>query len=517
MSSLRFYLSIFRRRLHWFLLVATVISATAVAVAYTLPPAYESQTRLIVEAPQISGGVSEAFSPVEQLQIVQQSLMTRANLLDIAREHEVFGADQAAMSPDEIVQAMRARTRMAMDTGREEATLMTIGFEAPTPRAAAGVVNAYLDRIQASDAEIRTGRAGQNLEFFQTEVERLSGELDAASERILAFKNANADALPESLEYRLSERGSLQDRLAQIARDRATLASQREQLIRVFEATGRTTSVVGDDARSPSERQLDALRDELDQALIVFSEQNPRVRQLQARVSALEARVEAEAATAASAEPAPEAPVDPGRAMLDVQLAEIDDRDAALEAQAASTEARIAALTDSIDRTPTNAIALEGLERDYNNVQSQYNQARSGLANASTGERIEVLARGQRIAVIDPPAVPSEPTKPKRLRLAGLGTAVGVLAGLALVVLLEMLNRSARRPEDLVKRLGVTPIATIPYIQTRRELVTRRALRLAVIAAILLGVPALVWMVHSYYQPLDLIAERVMNRLGVRL
>lgn len=516
MSSLGFYLSIFRRRLHWFLLVATVISATAVAVAYTLPPAYESQTRLIVEAPQIAGGASEAFSPVQQLQIVQQNLMTRANLLDIAREHEVFGADQASMSPDEIVQAMRARTRMAMDTGREEATLMTIGFEAPTPRAAAGVVNAYLDRIQASDAEIRTGRAGQNLEFFQTEVERLSGELDAASERILEFKNANADALPESLEYRLSERGSLQDRLAQIARDRATLASQREQLVRVFEATGRTTSVGGDDARSPSERQLDDLRNELDQALIVFSDQNPRVRQLQARVSALEARVEAEAATA-GAEAAPEISTDPGRAMLDVQLIEIDDRDAALEAQAASTEARIAALTDSIDRTPTNAIALEGLERDYNNVQSQYNQARSGLANASTGERIEVLARGQRIAVIDPPAVPSEPTKPKRLRLAGLGTAVGVLAGLALVVLLEMLNRSARRPEDLVKRLGVTPIATIPYIQTRRELVTRRALRLAVIAAILLGVPALVWMVHSYYQPLDLIAERVMNRLGVRL
>lgn len=515
MSNLGFYLSIFRRRLHWFLLVATVISATAVAVAYTLPPAYESQTRLIVEAPQISGGASEAFSPVQQLQIVQQNLMTRANLLDIARAHEVFGADGAGMSPDEIVQAMRARTRMTMDTGRDEATLMTIGFEAPTARAAAGVVNAYLDRIQASDAQMRTGRAGENLQFFQTEVERLSADLDAASERILAFKNANADALPESLEYRLSERGSLQDRLAQIARDRATLASQREQLIRVFEATGRTDTG-DDDTRSPSEQQLAELRSELDAALIVFSEQNPRVRQLQARVSALEARVEAEAATVSS-DSAPEISTDPGRAMLDVQLIEIDDRDAALEAQAASTEARIAALTESIERTPTNAIALEGLERDYNNIQGQYNEARSGLANASTGERIEVLARGQRIAVVDPPAVPSEPTKPKRLRLAGLGTAVGILAGLALVVLLEMLNRSARRPEDLVKRLGVTPIATIPYIQTRRELVTRRALRLGVIVAILVGVPALVWAVHSYYQPLDLIAERVMNRLGVRL
>ena len=514
MGSMRFYLSIFRRRLHWFLLVATAVAATAVAMALTLPPAYESQTRLIVEAPQIAGGASEAFSPVEQLQIVQQQLMTRANLLDIAREVEVFGAEQRGMSPDQIVQAMRARTSMRMDTGRGEATLMTISFEAPRPRAAAGVLNAYLDLIQASDAEMRTGRAGQNLEFFETEVERLGGELDAASERILAFKNENSDALPEGLEYRLSERGSLQDRVAQLERDRSALATQREQLVRVFEATGRTEDLAPD-ARGPSERALAEAQGQLEEALLVFSDTNPRVRQLRARVDQLEARLQAER-EAGSAEPAAE-PADTGRTLLEIQLAEIDDRAAAIEAQRADMERRIEALSDAIERTPTNAIALEALERDYQNVQGQYNQARSGLANASTGERIEVLARGQRIAVIDPPAVPTEPTAPNRTVIAGGGTVVGIAAGLGLVVLLELLNRSARRPEDLVRRLGITPIATIPYIQTRREAALRRALRLAVILAILVGVPAAIWAVHSYYLPLDSIADRVMNAVGMRL
>ena len=89
-------------------------------------------------------------------------------------------------------------------------------------------------------------------------------------------------------------------------------------------------------------------------------------------------------------------------------------------------------------------------------------------------------------------------------------------AGLGLVLVLELLDRSARRPEDLVKRLGVTPIATIPYIQTRRELVGRRARRVALLLTILIGVPALVYAVHIYYAPLDLVAERVMNALGVR-
>lgn len=516
MSSLSYYLSIFRRRLHWFLLVATVISAVAVALALTLPPSYESSTRLIVEAPQVSDDLapSARITPVEQLQTVQQRLLTRANLLDIAREQDVFGPEQAEMSADEIVDAMRARTTVRLDTGRGEATLMGIDFEAPTAQAAAGVLNAYLDLIQTSDSEIRTGRAGETLEFFEQETERLSQELDAASERILAFKNVNSDALPESLQYRLAERGSLQDRLAQIERDESALASQREQLIRVFEATGRTETVAAD-GRSDSERQLAELRDELDEALTVFSATNPRVRQLQTRVAALEARVQAEAASGGEAAPSPSA--DPARTMLDVQLAEFEDRAESFVAQRASIEARIEALSETISRTPTNAITLEGLERDQENIQSQYNSARSRLASASTGERIEVLSRGQRISVVDPPAVPSEPTSPDRVLIAGGGTAAGIAAGLGLVVLLEMLNRSARRPEDLVKRLGVTPIATIPYIQTRREALRRRALRLAILLAILIGVPALVWAVHTYYQPLDLIAERVMNALGAGL
>ena len=511
MGNLKYYLSIFRRRVHWFLLVATVIAATAVVVALALPPAFVSQTRLLVEAPQIEGGVGEDFSPVQQLQIVQQRLLTRANLLDIARDLGVLGPEQARMNPDAIVQAMRARTNMSTSTGREEATFMTIAFEAPTARAAAGVLNAYLDIIQTSDAEFRSGRAGQNLAFFEQEVERLSGELDAASERILAFKNANADALPESLDYRLEERGDLQDRLAQIERDRSQLASQREQLVRVFEATGRT-EVAAPDARTEAQRELAEARQQLDDMLTRFSESNPNVRLMQARLDRLEERVAAEAEAGGTRV----AEGSDRRTLLDVQLAEIADRADALEAQEAQVEARIAALSDSIGRTPTNSIALEGLQRDYQNVQSQYNDARSRLAGASTGERIEVGGRGQRIAVIDPPVEPSEPSKPNRVLIAGGGTAFGIAAGLGLVVLLELLNRSARRPEDLVRRLGVTPIATIPYIATRREVISRRALRLALLAAILIGVPALVLAVHLYYLPLDAIAERVMNRLGVR-
>ena len=112
MDELKFYFSIFLRRLPWFVVLATVITAVAVSVAISLPPAYVSQMRLVVESPQIPDemAASTVRTPaLEQLQIIEQRLLTRANLLDISRRLDVL-PDLDQMSPDDIVRAMRART-----------------------------------------------------------------------------------------------------------------------------------------------------------------------------------------------------------------------------------------------------------------------------------------------------------------------------------------------------------------------------------------------------------------------
>ena len=173
-------------------------------------------------------------------------------------------------------------------------------------------------------------------------------------------------------------------------------------------------------------------------------------------------------------------------------------------------------LTASIEKTPVNTVKLDELTLDYQNIQLQYNGAVDRLAKASTGERIEFMARGQRIAVVEPPGVPNEPAKPKRLLIAAGGSFFGILSGIGLIVLMEMLNRSIRRPEDMMRTLGISPIATLPYIQTRKEAVMRRGRKLLIALMILIAITAAVYAVHTYYQPLDLIAERIMNKLGMR-
>jgi polysaccharide chain length determinant protein (PEP-CTERM system associated) len=516
MSDLKYYASIFLRRLHYFLVVSVVVAAISVIAAFTLPPAYESQTRLLLEGPQIPTELAAStvsVGLVEQLEIIEQRLMTRANLLDVARSQAVF-EDIQKMTADEIVAAMRARTIIQKAGGRNPTPIMNIRFEARAPQIAASVLNEYLTLIERQNAEFRTSRAGNTLEFFQQEVQRLGQDLDTQSARILEFKTNNAEALPESLQFRLDQQGRLQEQVRQIDRDVLMLSAQRDRLIQIFEATGQV------DAQerprlSPQEQRLQELRAQLEEALLVYSPENPQVRMLQARVAQLEERL------ASAPQETPDTGAEatqqrPGSAMLDLQLSEIDTRISLLQDQRSEIETRLRELSEALTRIPANSVALDELIRTYTNIEEQYNMAVDRLARASTGERIESLSRGQRISVIEPPAVPNIPTKPNRVLIAGGGTVFGILAGLGLVVLIELLNRTARRPEDIIKRIGVRPLATLPYMRSRSEVVGKRLIKIALYLAILVGLPAAVYAIHLYYLPLDLLADRAMNKIGVR-
>jgi polysaccharide chain length determinant protein (PEP-CTERM system associated) len=515
MSELNYYFSIFLRRLHYFLIVSVIIAAVSIIAAFTLPPAYESQTRLLLEGPQIPSELAASTVTVglaEQLEIIEQRLMTRANMLDVARSQQVF-EDIAEMTADEIVEAMQARTVIQKAGGSNPTPIMNIRFEARNPTIAAGVLNEYLTLIERQNAEFRTSRAGNTLEFFEQEVQRLGQDLDAQGARILEFKTRNSGALPESLDYRLDQQATLQEQIRQIDRDIATLRSQGKRLVQIFEATGQLGTNEG--ARlSPDEQRLQEMRTQLDEALSVYSPESPRVKMLEAQIKQVEDRLASR--TTAEEAKSEASSQSRGSATLDLQLSEIETRISMLQEQREESMERLEVLGESLARTPANTVALEELNRTYANIEAQYNTAVDRLAQASTGERIESLSRGQRISIIEPPAVPTQPTKPNRILIAGGGTMFGILAGIGLIVLIELLNRTARRPEDIINRIGVRPLATIPYMRSRSEIFWKRLIKITLYLVILVGLPAAVYAVHLYYLPLDLLADRAMNKIGVR-
>lgn len=174
-------------------------------------------------------------------------------------------------------------------------------------------------------------------------------------------------------------------------------------------------------------------------------------------------------------------------------------------------------LQDTIDRTPANQIALDALNRDYSNLQQQYNNAVSGLSQAEASVQVELSSKGEKISVLDAATPPNRPAKPNRALIGIGGTIAGMGLGLGIIVLLELLNRSVRRPKDIIQSFGITPIVTIPYLRTPNETMRRRSAFVGLLLLAVIGIPAVIYAVHVFYEPLDILLNRIMTKFGIRL
>ena len=519
-SNFKFYRSLLARRFPVMAILFLISAAVGGILAVRLPTTYETVARLIVQPQQISEDLAAStvqIDALEEVRILQEQLLTRANLLDIADQFEVFEDLENAL-PNDTVAAMRAATNINASGGQSrragpQPVLVSIEFRARTPRIAADVVNEYVTRLLAENARQRAGAAGETLSFFEQEVDRLGTELSLRSAAITDFQNENSDALPADQDFRLQRLLLLQERLDGISEDRAGLEDTRVRTIEIFEATG-NLGVLPEAQQTPEQQELTQLERELSQALTTFSETAPQVQQLQRRIDVLREQVEAQQLQTAAGDTDDEQLSGP-ETLLNLQLAEIDSRLDEFDRQEDNIIDEIAALEDAIARTPLNSITLSSLQRDYDNIRLQYDSAVQRLAQASIGERIEVSARGQRITLIEPAAVPTSPASPNRPMLAAGGVGVGLALAAAFFMLMELLNNTVRRPVEITNRLGITPLAVLPYIESPRERVTRRFFRVTAALVVICGVPAALWAVDTYYLPLDLVAERVLSRLGL--
>ncbi len=256
-------------------------------------------------------------------------------------------------------------------------------------------------------------------------------------------------------------------------------------------------------------KQLQSLRDQLAAMLVVLSPQNPKVKMLESQIAALERVVAAQSPSAvpSSSGAAPSA--------LDIQLADIDGQLKYLDSLKTQITAELEALRLSIEATPGNAVTLDTLERDRTNTRAQYDQAVANKARAETGDTIEALSKGQRISVIEQAVAPREPTRPNRPLIAAAGVGSGLIGGIALIVLIELLKGAIRRPADITAKLGITPFATLPYLRTAGQVRRRWAIIGLGFAVVLLAIPAGLWAVHTYVAPLDLLLDRVMQKIGL--
>jgi uncharacterized protein involved in exopolysaccharide biosynthesis len=178
-------------------------------------------------------------------------------------------------------------------------------------------------------------------------------------------------------------------------------------------------------------------------------------------------------------------------------------------------QARLEATRAAIARAEANAVTLARLERDLETARDRYESAMTRAAALRRPADGAPLAAGLRLTLIEPAQTPTRPARPNRGLIVAGGVGLGLMLALGFGLLAEAMDQTVRRPADLVRRTGLAPFATIPYLDDpasggRRGL-SRLALGMALPAGVLGGLVVL----HLYVAPLDLLLRHVVAQLGL--
>jgi uncharacterized protein involved in exopolysaccharide biosynthesis len=196
-----YYWELLKRRKYYFAIPFVTIALLGSALAFIWPPTYLSEGKILVQSQLIPTDLvrpTVTNAAQERIQVIEQRLMTRDNIIAIIDKFQLFPDKRNLMSVTQLVDLVKKKTTIAAINSpltfarrTDNPTIVfTVGFEDSDPAVAARVANELVTRILSDDIRDRTIRASDTTKFLGREVERLQAENAAIDAKITQAKEA---------------------------------------------------------------------------------------------------------------------------------------------------------------------------------------------------------------------------------------------------------------------------------------------------------------------------------------
>jgi uncharacterized protein involved in exopolysaccharide biosynthesis len=243
-------------------------------------------------------------------------------------------------------------------------------------------------------------------------------------------------------------------------------------------------SLLGGETVVPENVQLQIKKRELDALLQRYSEKHPDVVRLKKEIQVFVGGKK-NITPGKSANLPPPPPVNPLKQVLQKQIADIDAEIQALQSQIENMRGQIAIHQTRVDNTPTRAIELSKVSRGYDITLRKYQDLLGKSLESELSENLEKKLKGEQFQIRDPANYPFKPVRPDRTLIILVGLFLGFGGGVAAAFLLDNLDTSFKRSEDIDTFVNVPLLATLPSLLTRGSVLEqRRAQGLLVLASI---------------------------------
>jgi uncharacterized protein involved in exopolysaccharide biosynthesis len=140
-----------------------------------------------------------------------------------------------------------------------------------------------------------------------------------------------------------------------------------------------------------------------------------------------------------------------------------------LRERLADVDRRIAAFQARVEAAPKREQEILALTRDYQKLSENYTQLLSKKLDAEMAARLEQRSKGQQFRIIDPAYLPVRPSFPNRGLFALAGALAGLVCGIGLAVVVDLLDPTLKEAEEAAAALRLPLLAVIPYVRPKDQ------------------------------------------------
>jgi uncharacterized protein involved in exopolysaccharide biosynthesis len=448
----------------WFVIIPVVVTTLAgLITAFLMQPVYESSATVLIESQQVpddligalSGGGNQVGDMIGQrIARSRERVLSRQDLIRLIRTYNLYPNEQKTMPLSKIVDKMRADTTIeAVDNGIMAGALpskktlglsntiaITVAFDYQDAAKAQQVAQQFVDHFLEADASTQASQASDTVNFLTEQANSIQAQITQVEQRATQIRTQNGSVLALG-----GLSGNQGQDLAQIDSQIATLQAQNSRL----------QAAAGDGA--PTNTSVAQAEAQLRVAQAKFSDTHPDVAAAKAQLEA----AKRDAAARPSADP------------TQAQIAATRTQIASLQNARAMIASRSSAYQAAASRAPGLTSQVEQLEKAADVLREQYRGIGVKLQAAQIQARMESEQKGERLTLSDPPVVPDHPLRPNRPLIIAGAIAAGLIVGLGLVLLIELILQPIRGTAALRAALGEPPLAVIPDFDQRPGWISR--------------------------------------------
>lgn len=511
---------ILKRRKLSLILPALIIFLVAAVVALTLPPIYKSTSTILIEEQEIPAEfvMSTVTSYAEQrIQTINQRIMSYTRLLNIINQFKLYQDLRGKWTIEQIVEEMREDIILepisvdVLDrrTGRPaEATIaFTLSYEGKHAETVQRVTNVLTSLFLKENLEVRERQTRETTKFLEDEMQRVQADLIALDAKMAVFKEKHINELPSLLQVNQQSLHNIENSIERLNEQLRSVKERKEY------AETQLASIPAFLDQEHKKRR-EELKIQLAHLKSLFSDEYPDVIKTKAELAEIESKLSSSGDLNESTDAPPD---NPAYITLSAQLASTRSDMDSIKRQINDFEQRAKEYRRRIGVTPSVEEKYTAILIEQENTQLKYADLMRKHMEAKVAHGLEKDQKGERFTLIEPARLPEKPDRPNRLAILLIGLVLGIGAGSGSAYLRETIDQSVRDSNSLALATASPVLASIPEIETRKDIIRRRIKRISLSILLVLVIVAGLAAFHYFVMDLNVFWAKALRRIDLFL